>query len=61
MAQQVRVGGQSDAGGQPGEGPAGVVGVDHGAPLGAEHQVQLDRAGWLAGLHPAQPDGGGLA
>jgi hypothetical protein len=37
-----------------------VVGIDRGAPLGAEHEVQRDRAGWLAGLHPAQPDGGGL-
>jgi hypothetical protein len=36
----------------------GLTGVP---PLGAEHQVQFDRAGWLAGFHPAQPDGGGLA
>ena len=45
MAWQVRMGGQPDAGRQPGEGAAGVVGVDRGAPLGAEYQVQLDRAG----------------
>jgi hypothetical protein len=57
----VRVGGQSGAGGQAAEGTAGVVGVDRGAPFRAEDQVQLDRAGWLAGLDPAQPEGGGLA
>jgi hypothetical protein len=60
MAQQVRVSGQPDAGGQPGEGAAGVIGIDRRAPLGAKHQVQLDRAGWPAGLHPAQPHRGGL-
>jgi hypothetical protein len=61
MAQQVRVGGQPDAGGQTGEGAAGVVGTDWRAPLGAEHQVKLDRAGWLAGLDPAQLEGEGVA
>jgi hypothetical protein len=60
MAQHVRVGGQPDAGGQPGEGAAGVVGVDRRAPLGAKYQLQLDRSGRLAGLNPAQPYGGGL-
>jgi hypothetical protein len=55
------VGNEPDAGGEAGEGAAGVVGVDRGAPLGAEDQVELDRVGWLAGLHPAQPDGGRLA
>ena len=54
------MGGQPDAGRQPGEGAAGVVGVERRAPLGAEDQVELDRAGWLAGLDPAQPEGGGL-
>jgi hypothetical protein len=53
MAQQVGMGGQSDAGGQAGEGAAGVVGVDRGAPLGAEHQVQLDRPGRPAGFDPS--------
>ena len=61
MAQQMRVGGQSGAGRQAGEGAAGVVGVDRRAPLSAQPQVELDRAGWLAGLDPAQPEGGGLA
>ena len=61
MAQQMGVGGHTSAGRQAGEGAAGVVGVDRGAALGAEDQVELDRAGWLAGLHPAQPEGGGLA
>ena len=55
------MGGQADAGGQVGEGAAGVVGVDGRAPLGAEDQVELDQAGWLAGLDPAQPEGRGLA
>jgi|RhiMethySRZTD1v2_1073278.scaffolds.fasta_scaffold213272_2 hypothetical protein len=45
---------------QLGRGAAGVVGVDRDAPLGAEHQVQLDRMRWPAGLHPTQPDRGGL-
>ena len=36
----------------------GLTGVP---PLGAEDQVELDRVGWLAGLDPAQPEGGGLA
>ena len=58
MAQQVRVGGQPGAGGQVGEGAAGVVGVDWRAPLSAEDQVELDRVGCLAGLDPAQPEGG---
>src|SRR5687767_6868812 len=49
MAQQVGVGGQPDAGRQAGEGAAGVVGVDRGAPLGAEHQVELDRLGGRPG------------
>ena len=61
VAQQVRMGVQPGAGGQVGEGAAGVVGVDRRAPLGAEDQVELDRVGWLAGLDPVQPDGGGLA
>jgi hypothetical protein len=61
MAQQVGVGGHSSAGGQAGEGAAGVVGVDRRAPLGAEDQVQLNRAGCLARLDPVQPEGGGLA
>jgi hypothetical protein len=61
MAQQVRVGSEPGAGGQAGEGAAGVVGVDRRAPLSAEHQVQLDRTGCLAGLYPAQPEGGDLA
>ena len=61
MAEQVGMGGHSSAGGQAGEGAAGVVGIDWRTPLGAERQVQLDRAGWLAGLDPAQPEGGGLA
>jgi hypothetical protein len=55
MTQQVWMGGQPDAGGQPGEGAAGVVGVDRRAPLGAEHQVQLDRVGWLAGSTQRSP------
>ena len=58
MAQQVPAGDQPDAGGELGEGAACVVGVDRRTPLGQEHQVQLDRAGWAAGLHPAQPRGG---
>jgi hypothetical protein len=41
--------GRDDAGRQPGEGAAGVVGIDWRAPFGAERQVQLDRAGWLTG------------
>jgi hypothetical protein len=61
VPQQVGVGNEPDAGGQAGEGAAGVVGVDRRAPLGAEHRVELDRVGWPAGLHPAQPDRGGLA
>jgi hypothetical protein len=61
MAPQVGVGGQPHPSGQAGEGPAGVVGVDRGASLAVEDQVQLDRLGWPAGFHPAQPDGGGLA
>jgi hypothetical protein len=61
MAQQVGVGGQPDAGGQASEGAAGVIGVDGRAPLGAEHQVQLDRVRWPAGFHPTQPHGGGLS
>jgi hypothetical protein len=48
------VGGQPDAGGQAGEGAAGVVGVDRRAPLGAEHQVQLHRLGWPAGFDPSK-------
>ena len=47
---------QPGAGGQVGEGAAGVVGVDRRAPLGAEDQVELDRVGRLAGLDEAQPD-----
>ena len=60
MAQHVRMGNQPDAGGQAGEGAAGVVGVDRRAPLGAEHQVQLDRLGWPAGFDPSQRDRLGL-
>jgi hypothetical protein len=55
------VGGQPDADGQAGEAAAGVVGVDRGAALGAEHQVQLDRAGWSEGFDEAQRHGRGLA
>jgi len=44
------LGGQPDAGGEAGEGAAGMVGIDRRAPLGAEHQVELDRAGWPAGF-----------
>ena len=61
MAQHVGMGDQADAGGEVGEGAAGVVGVDGRISLGAEHRVQLDRAGWLTWFDPAQPDGGGLA
>src|SRR5918995_3442782 len=61
MAQQVRVSVQPGAGGQVGEGAAGVVGIDRRAPRSAEDQVELDRVGWLAGLDEAQPEGGGLA
>jgi hypothetical protein len=50
MAQQVRVGDQADAGGEAGEGAAGVVGVDRRAPLGAEYQVELYRLGRPAGF-----------
>jgi hypothetical protein len=57
---RVGVGGQPDAGGQPGEGAAGMVGVDRHAPLGAEHQVQLDRLGRPAGLDEAELDRSGL-
>ena len=53
--------GQLDACGEAGEGAAGVVWVHHGSASGAEHQVQLDRAGCLARLDPVQPEGGGLA
>jgi hypothetical protein len=60
MAQQVGISGQSDACGQPGEGAAGVVRIDRRAPFGAEHQVQLNRSGWLARFDPAQLDFGGL-
>jgi hypothetical protein len=61
MPQHVRMGVQPGAGGQVGEGAAGVVGVDWRAPLSVEDQVELDRVGWLAGLDEAQPEGGGLA
>jgi hypothetical protein len=54
MPQHVGMRLQSDAGGQAGEGPAGMVGVDRGAPLGAEHQVQLDLPGWPAGFDPSK-------
>jgi len=53
-------GNQPDAGGEAGEGAAGVVGVDRRAPLGAEHQVQLDRLGRPAGFDPSQRDCLGL-
>ena len=57
---QVRVGGQPGAGGQAGEGAAGVVGIDWRAPLGTEHQVQLDRLGRPAGFDPSKGDRLGL-
>jgi hypothetical protein len=60
MPQQVGMGSQSDAGGQAGEGAAGVVGVDRRAPLGAEHQVELDRLGRPAGFDPSKRDRLGL-
>jgi hypothetical protein len=60
MAQQVGVGGQPDAGRQVGEGAAGVVGLTGVAPLGAEDQVQLDRAGWPAGFDPSKRNRLGL-
>ncbi len=43
MAQQVRVGGQPDAGGQAGEGAAGVVGIDRRAPLGVNELATAAR------------------
>ena len=54
------MGSQPDAGGQPGRRPGWRGGVDRGAPLGAEHQVELDRLGWPAGFDPSQRDGLGL-
>jgi hypothetical protein len=60
MPQQVGMGVQPDAGGQSGEGAAGVVGVDRRAPLGAEHQVELDWVGWPAGFDPSRRDRLGL-
>ena len=60
MPQQVGMGSQPDAGGQAGKGAAGVVGVDRGAPLGAEHQVELDRLGRPAGFDPSKGDRLGL-
>ena len=60
MAQHVGMGYQPGSGGEPGEGTAGVVRIDRRAPLGAEHQVELDRLGWPARLHPTQRHGGGL-
>ena len=56
MAQQVGMGNEPDAGGQAGEGAAGVVGVDRRAPLGAEHQVELGRLERPAGFDPSQRD-----
>jgi hypothetical protein len=61
MAQQVRVGGQPDAGRQGGRRRGWRGWSDRRAPLGAAHQVQLDRVGWPAGFHPTQRHGGGLA
>jgi hypothetical protein len=61
MAQHVGMGDQPGTGGEPGEGTAGVVRIDRRAPLGAEHQVELDHAGRPARLHPTQRHGGGLA
>ena len=60
MAQHVGMGYQPGTGGELGEGPAGVVGVDRRTPLGTEHQVELDHAGRPARLHPTQRHGGGL-
>jgi hypothetical protein len=60
MPQHMGMGNQSDAGGQAGEGAAGVVGVDRRAPLGAEHQIQLDRLGRPAGFDPSKRDRLGL-
>jgi hypothetical protein len=60
MAQHVGMGIQPDACGQPGEGPAGVVGVDRRTPLGTEHQVELDLVGRPGRLDPTQRHGGGL-
>ena len=37
-----------------------MVGVDRRAPLGAEHQVQLDRVGWPAGFDFSKRDRLGL-
>ena len=54
MPQHVRMGHQPDAGGEAGEGAAGVVGLDRRALLGAEHQVQLDRLGRPAGFDPLE-------
>ena len=48
MAQQVRMGVQPDAGRQAGKARLAWLGVDRRAPLAAEHEVQLGRAGWLA-------------
>jgi len=61
VAEHVGVGGQPNAGGQAGEGAAGVVGVDRGAAFGADHQVQLDRPGRPTGLDVAKLYGGRLA
>jgi hypothetical protein len=60
VAEHVRVGLEPDHAGEPGEAAANVVGVERGATLGPQHQIQFDRAGWLAGLDPPQGDGGGL-
>jgi hypothetical protein len=60
MAQQVRVGVQPGAGGQVGEGAAGVDGVDRRALLGAEDQVELDRVGGWPGSTQRSPTVVGL-
>jgi hypothetical protein len=54
VAEHVRVGVDADRAGEVGEAAAGVVGVERGATLGPEHQIQRHRAGWPAGLDPPQ-------
>ena len=49
------MGSHSSAGGQAGEGAAGVVGVDRRAPFGAEDQVGQDLVGRLHRPQPVQP------
>jgi hypothetical protein len=57
MAQQMRMRGDPSGLGEGPEGAADVVGPQRRAPLGAQHQIQLDRPGWLAwvDVQQAQP------